>query len=44
MAQGTRPREHGIDCLDNETASKRYTILKKVELGAAALHAPSYDH
>ena len=35
-------REHGIDCLDHETASQRYAIFTKMHLSAAALHALSY--
>ena len=34
-------REHGIDCLDDETALWRYAIFAKIRLGAAALHALS---
>ena len=35
-------REHSIDCLDDETASQRYTIFMKMCLGAATVHAQSY--
>ena len=35
-------REHKIDYLDDETASRRYAIFTNMRFGAAALHAPSY--
>ena len=37
MVEGTR-----IDCLDDDTASQRYTIFTKMHLSAAALHALSH--
>ena len=35
-------REHGIDCLDDETTSQRYAIFTKMHLGADALHTLLY--